>query len=132
MKRKVTFFSRTLDASRWPSQRASVTALPLAQFSTVKGPVPTGLVAACAALSGCRITAVFSPSRNGVAASGLSSTRITRCASTTSTREMLSNSAFFALLVLPGALARSKLNLTALASKGLPSLNLTPFLSTKE
>ena len=41
---------------------------------------------------------------------------------------MLSNTAFFALLVEPGALARSKLNFTSLASKASPSWNFTPLL----
>jgi len=61
----------------------------------------------------------------------LPSTRITVEASGVSMRLMLSNTAFFALLVEPAALARSKLNFTSLASKASPSWNFTPFLSLK-
>jgi hypothetical protein len=93
--------------------------------------VPTGLVAAVAALVGCRMTAVFSPRRKGSVASALFSVRITVCASGVAIDEMLSNTAFLALLVLPFALARSKLNFTASASKGVPSWNFTPLRSLK-
>ena len=93
--------------------------------------MPTGLVAAVAALSGCRMTAVFSPRRKGISASALLSTRITVCASGVATLLMLSNTAFLALLVLPAARARSKLNFTALASQAAPSLNFRPFFSVK-
>jgi hypothetical protein len=108
-----------------------VTEEPLAQLSSTYGPVPMGLLAACAALFGCRMTAVFSPRRNGIAASAVLKTRMTLCASATTTLERLSHSAFLALLVLVGAFARSKLNFTALASNGEPSLNLMPFFSRK-
>jgi hypothetical protein len=47
-------------------------------------------------------------------------------ASITSTAVMLSNPAFFAMFVLSGARARSKLNFTVCASKEAPSLNFTP------
>ena len=93
--------------------------------------MPTGLVAVVAALFGLRITAVFSPRRKGSVPSALFSIRITVCASSAVTLEMLSNTAFLALLVLPSALARSKLNFTAAASKGSPSWNLMPFFSLK-
>ena len=93
--------------------------------------MPTGLVAVVAALFGLRITAVFSPRRKGIVPSALFSTRITVCASGVAMLEMLSNTAFFALLVEPSALARSKLNFTAAASKGSPSWNLMPFFSLK-
>ncbi len=109
----------------------SVTELPLFQSSSLNGPVPTGLLAALATESGCRMTAVFSPMRNGSIASALFSTRITVCGSGVITLEMLSNTALRALLVLSGARARSKLNLTALASKGAPSEYFTPFFSLK-
>ncbi len=97
----------------------------------MKGPVPTGLVAAPAALFGSRITAVFSPMRNRKFGSALSSVRITVCASGASMRRMLSNTAFLALLVLLSSFARSKLNFTSAASKASPSWNLTPFFSRK-
>lgn len=93
--------------------------------------MPTGCVAACAAVFGCRMTAVFSPRRNGSIGSARSSVRMTVCGSTTVTREMLSNTAFLALFVLPSALARSKLNLTASASRGLPSEKRTPLRRRK-
>lgn len=64
-------------------------------------------------------------------ASALSSTRITVCASGVLMLLMLSNTAFLALLVLPSALARSKLNLTAEASKTAPSEKRTPLRSLK-
>ncbi len=110
---------------------ASVTDEPFFQSSKVNGPVPIGLVAVPAALFGSRITAVFSPSRNRKLPSALFSVRITVWASGVSMREMLSNTAFFALLVLFSSLARSKLNFTSAASKASPSWNLTPFLSLK-
>ena len=44
---------------------------------------------------------------------------------------MLSNTAFFALLVEPVAFARSNENLTSLESKASPSWNLTPLRSLK-
>ena len=93
--------------------------------------MPTGLVAAVAALFGCRMTAVFSPRRKGSVESALSSTRMTVCASCATTVEMLSNTAFLALLVLPGALARSKLNFTVSAVRGAPSEKVTPLRSLK-
>jgi hypothetical protein len=77
------------------------------------------------------MTAVFSPRRKGSMASALFSTRITVCASGVLMLLMLSNTAFLALLVLPGALARSKLNLTAAASKAAPSEKRMPFFSMK-
>ena len=45
--------------------------------------------------------------------------------------EMLSNTAFLALLVLPGALARSKLNFTVSAFRAEPSENFRPLRSLK-
>jgi hypothetical protein len=80
MKRKTTLCSLILAASRKPSQRTSVTAAALLPAVQLEGPVPTGLVAAVAALAGCRMTAVFSPRRKGSVASALFSVRITVCA----------------------------------------------------
>ncbi len=131
MKRKVTFFIATLAASRNWSFLTSVIDEPLAHASNLNGPVPIGLVAVVGALFGSRITAVFSPIRNRKLPSALLRTTITVCGSGVSMRLMLSNTAFLALLVEPGALARSKLNLTSLASNASPSWNLTPFRSLK-
>ena len=132
MKRKVTFSSLTAAALRKPSHLLSVIALPLAQLSNLNGPVPTGLVAVVAALFGSRITAVFSPMRNRKLPSALFEREDHRAAHRASTTdEMLSNTAFFALFVLPSAFARSKLNFTSEASKASPSWNLTPLLSLK-
>ena len=74
---------------------------------------------------------MFSPMRKRKFPSGWLSTMMTVCASGASMREMLSKTAFFALLVLPSALARSKLNFTSLASKASPSWNFTPRRSLK-
>ena len=131
MKRKVTFFIATLPASRYCSFFDRVIAEPLAQESNLNGPVPIGLVAVVAALFGSRITAVFSPMRNRKLPSALLRTTITVAGSGAVTLLMLSNTAFFALLVDSFALARSKLKTTSLASKASPSWNFTPFLSLK-
>ncbi len=104
---------------------------PLAHESNLYGPVPTGFDAVVGALFGSRITAVFSPIRNRKLPSAWFSTRITVCGSGVSIRLMLSNTAFFALLVEPAAFARSNVNLTSLESKASPSWNLTPFFSLK-
>ena len=101
MKRKVTFLSLTDLASRKPSHLTSVTELPFFQSSNLNGPVPIGLVAALAALFGCRITAVFSPMRNRKLPSALFSVRITVCGSGAAIELMLSNTR---LLGLVGAL----------------------------
>jgi hypothetical protein len=77
------------------------------------------------------MTAVFSPMRNRKSPSALLSVKITVWASGVLTEAMLSNTAFFALLVEPSALARSTLNFTSLASKASPSWNFTPRLSLK-
>ena len=131
MKRNVTRLIFTALASRKPSHLASVTDEPFFQSSKRNGPVPTGLVAAPAALFGSRITAVFSPMRKRKLPSALLSVRITVWASGVSMRAMLSNTAFLALLVLLSSLARSKLNFTSAASKASPSWYFTPFLSLK-
>ena len=130
-KRKVTFFIATLAASRYCSFFERVIAEPLAHESNLNGPVPIGLVAVVAALFGSRITEVFSPMRKRKLPSGLLRTMITVAGSGAVTLLMLSNTAFFALLVDSLALARSKLNTTSLASKASPSWNFTPFLSLK-
>ena len=131
MKRNVTFFICTLAASRYCSFFTSVTDDPLAHESNLYGPVPIGRVAVAGALFGSTMTAVFSPIRNRKLPSALLRTTITVCGSGVSIRLMLSNTDFFALLVEPGALARSKLNLTSLASNASPSWNFTPFFSLK-
>ena len=131
MKRKFTRSSLTALASRKPGHFFSVTEVPFFHSSKVKGPVPTGLVAVPAALLASRITAVFSPIRNRKFGSALSSVRITVCASGVSTRRMLSNTAFLALLVLLSSFARSKLNFTSALSKDSPSWNLTPRFNLK-
>ena len=129
MNRYVTFFIFTAGALRYPSYFTSVTDEPRAHESNLNGPVPIGLVAVVAALFGSRITAVFSPMRNRKLPSAWFSTTITVSGSGVSMRLMLSNTAFFALLVEPSALERSKLNFTSEASKASPSWNLTPLRS---
>ena len=131
MKRNVTFLIGTLAASRNCSFFTSVIDEPLAQVSNLYGPVPIGFVASVGALFGSRITAVFSPMRNRKLPSALLSRTMTVYGSGVSIRLMLSNTAFFALLVEPGAFARSKLNFTSLESNAAPSWNFTPFLSLK-
>jgi len=135
MKRNTARLSLMLAASRKPSHFTSVTALPFCQLSSLNGPVPTGLVAVVSAplsaLLGLRMTAVFSARRNGRLPSALLSVRITRSGAGVAIDEMLSNTAALALLVLPGALARSKLNFTAAESNGVPSWNFTPLRSLK-
>ncbi len=131
MKRKVTRRSLMAATSRKPSQRTRVMALPFCQLSSRNGPVPTGWVAVVAALLGLRITAVASPRRKGSVASALFSVRITRSGCGVAIDEMFSNTVFLALLVLSGALARSKLNFTASALNGVPSWKLTPLRSLK-
>ena len=93
--------------------------------------MPIGFVLVVGALFGSRITAVFSPMRNRKLPSALLSTKITVWVSGVSMRLMLSNTAFFALLVEPSALARSKLNFTSLASNASPSWYFTPLRSLK-
>ena len=93
--------------------------------------MPTGLVVTLPTLFGCTITAGLSPRRKGSVGSALLSTRMTVCGSAIEMVEMFSNTDFLALFVLFGALARSKLNFTALASKSAPSENFTPFFRRK-
>ena len=64
--------------------------------------------------------------------SSIASSMITVCGSCAWTAVMLSNKALRALFVLSAARARSKLNLTMLASKALPSLKRTPFFNSNE
>jgi 16S rRNA G966 N2-methylase RsmD len=61
----------------------------------------------------------------------LFSVRITVLGSGVATLEMLSNTAFFALLVEPSALARSKLNFTAAESNGVAVLELHALAQVK-
>ena len=125
MKRTVTRRSATAFTSRKPSQRASTRLLPLAQLSSLKGPVPTGWVLLLATLLGSTITAVAWPIWNRKSGLVFFSVTTTVRSSVARMLTMLANTAL-SLLVLSAAAARSKANFTVAALNGSPLWNFTP------
>ncbi len=101
----------------------------MTQFSSVNGPVPTGLVMLLSALLGSTITAVPWPMRKGKSGS-ISLVRITTVCSST-TRVVRAANVRLSLLVLFSPPARSKANFTVLALNGSPLWNFTPLRSLK-
>jgi hypothetical protein len=107
MKRNTTRRSLMSAALRWPSHLLSVTELPLFQFSSLKGPVPTGLVAPWRAVGVQDDRGVLAQAERQRAV-GVVQHQDHRVRSCTAMREMLSNTAFLALLVLPSAPWRAR------------------------
>ena len=103
---------------------------PLAQFSSLNGPVPTGCVALVSTLLGSTMIAVAWPRRNNKLGSIVFMATTTVASSTGLTNSMLWNSRL-SLFVLFSPAARSNANLTVCALNGSPFWNFTPLRSLK-